>query len=115
MKIFRYFILFAFIVLSFPAYAMDGGHTCEHHENTIEHLQMCVAHHVDQGGILRGLQAKLNAAQNADDRGQPHVAVNNLEAFINLVEAQAGKHIAVEHADHMIQHANAVITMLSSS
>lgn len=115
MKIFGYFILFVFIVMSFPVYAGNGDHTCEHHANTIDHLQMCVSHHVDHNGILRALQAKLNAAQKADDRDQTHVAINNLEAFINLVEAQSGKSIAVEHANHMIQHAEAVIDALSSS
>jgi len=37
--------------------------------------------------------AKLNAAQKAVDRGQPSVAVSNLSAFVQAVEAQSGKHI----------------------
>lgn len=113
MKIFRYFILLVVIVMSLPVYAMDGGSTCEHHEDTIAHLQMCVSHHVEQDGILRALQAQLNAAQNAYDQGQIPVAINNLKAFINLVEAQSGKQI-IEHADHIIKHATAVIDALNS-
>ena len=42
--------------------------------------------------------AKLDAAQAAFDRGQTHVAVNLLNAFINEVNAQSGKHIAADHA-----------------
>jgi hypothetical protein len=39
--------------------------------------------------------------------------VNILQAFIQNVEAQAGKHIVAEHAEHLAMHATEVVTALS--
>jgi hypothetical protein len=36
-----------------------------------------------------------------------------LQAFIQNVEAQAGKHIVAEHAGHLVEHATMVIAALS--
>ncbi len=58
--------------------------------------------------------AKLHAAQAAEDRGQTATAVNLLGAFINEVQAQAGKYIAQPHAQHMIMHAQMVIQALEN-
>lgn len=87
------------------------------HAPTIAALRTCVQHAADQGyidnaGVTRSLLAKLDAAQKAADHGQPSVAINNLEAFIHELEAQSGKHIAPEHADHMRTHAQDVIAAL---
>ncbi|MAU12380.1 MAG: hypothetical protein CL607_21330 [Anaerolineaceae bacterium] len=114
------FSIVALILLfvAIPVFAHDDGHTCPHSGATITDLSNCVAHagtvgHIDNAGVLQGLQAKLAAASNAYDRGQISVAINNLKAFINLVEAQAGKHIDATHAGHMIHHAQHVIDALS--
>ena len=56
--------------------------------------------------------AKLDTAEAAQGRGQTEVAVNLLEAFIQAVNAQAGKHILQPHADHLVMHAYAVIQSL---
>ena len=106
------------LVAAVPIYAHDDGHTCPHSGATITDLSNCVAHagamgHIDNAGVLQGLQAKLAAASRAYDRGQVSVAVNNLNAFINLVDAQAGKHIDAAHAAHMIHHAQRVIDALT--
>ncbi|MBZ0300365.1 MAG: hypothetical protein K8J31_11510 [Anaerolineae bacterium] len=91
---------------------------CPGHEgNTIASLAECVSHaasegHITNAGIAKSLLAKLNAAQSALDRGQPSVAINTLEAFIREVQAQAGKHIHLEHAGHMVEHARRVIAAL---
>ena len=37
---------------------------------------------------------------------------NLLHAFINEVNAQAGKHIVADHAIHLVDHAGNVITAL---
>jgi hypothetical protein len=84
---------------------------------TIASLEDCVTHclnmgHIDNAGIANSLLAKLNAAQAAEDRGQTSVAISILEAFINEVTAEAGKHIDTMHADHMVMHAEAVIAAL---
>jgi hypothetical protein len=85
---------------------------------TIAALQDCVNHavtmgHIDNAGVAHSLQAKLGAAQAAQDRGQVGVAVNVLGAFINEVQAQSGQHIQAEHAAHMIMHAQMVIEALT--
>jgi hypothetical protein len=84
---------------------------------TIAALTTCVEHAVSQGlitsqGVANSLLAKLNAAQAAQDRGQTSVAINDLQAFINEVQAQAGKHIDAMHAQHMVVHAQVVIQAL---
>ena len=122
MKILSVLLLVAVLsMLVVPsALAMDGmeGECPHHHEPTIEALHHCVHHaeemgHITNAGVAKALHAKLDAAQAALDRGQPDVAVNNLEAFINQVEAQAGKSIDAEHAGHMIMHAEMVIASIS--
>ena len=100
-----------------PAFAMEGE--CDHDPTTIGSLVHCVHHaqemgHIANAGVGKALLAKLNAAQAAVDRGQPAVAVNLLNAFINQVQAQSGVHIGATHADHMIMHAQSVITELGN-
>jgi hypothetical protein len=84
---------------------------------TIASLTTCVEHASSQGlitsqGVANRLLAKLNAAQAALDRGQTSVAINELQAFIHEVQAQAGKHIDSMHAQHMVMHAQVVIQAL---
>ena len=108
----------AIISLTFPTLALaSDDHECAH-EPTVESLHHCVLHaaeagHIDNPGVTTSLLSKLDAAQGALDLGQTDVAVNILQGFIHAVEAQAGKHIDEEHAAHMIEHANMVITALS--
>jgi hypothetical protein len=84
---------------------------------TIAALTTCVEHAASQGiidnqGVANSLLAKLDAAHAALDRGQKSVAINNLQAFISEVQAQAGKHIDSLHAQHMVLHAQLVIQAL---
>jgi len=84
---------------------------------TIASLTTCVEHAASQGlitsqGVANSLLAKLDAAQAAFDRGQTSVAINDLQAFIYEVQAQAGKHIDSMHAQHMVMHAQLVIQAL---
>ena len=61
------------------------------------------------------LLAKINAAISALDRGNPNdakVAMNNLKALINQVEAQTGKKITPEVAEAIITAANQIIAAL---
>ena len=75
---------------------------------------------VDLGHIdpkLEGsLLAKVNAALSALEKDKPNaakVAMNNLKALINQVEAQTGKKIAPEAAAEIIQQANTIIAILA--
>jgi hypothetical protein len=114
------FLLLALLTaaLAAPAFASEE-HMCAHEMNTVESLQHCVHHalemgHITNADIANALQAKLDGAQAALDRGQPDVAINLLNAFVNQVQAQAGVHIDPMHAEHMIMHAQMVIMALAS-
>ncbi len=74
---------------------------------------------VDSGNIAPELEGsllvKIDAALAALDRGNPNdakVAMNNLKALINQVEAQTGKKITAEAAAEIIQRANEIIAVL---
>lgn len=89
------------------------------HAPTIAALRSCVQHaiehgHIDNPGVGQSLLAKLDSAQRSVDRSQPAVAINQLEAFIHELDAQAGTHIETEHAAHMRTHAQEVIVALSA-
>ena len=116
---------FPFIVLTIVALSLaiaapvvaHEGDTCAHDVATVAALRECVEHaahhgHIDNAGVARSLLATLDAAQSAVDQGRNATAIRHLEAFIHEVEAQAGKHIVAEHADHLIEHTEAVIQTL---
>ena len=89
------------------------------HAPTIASLEACVEQCAEQGfinnqGVTTSLLAKLNAAQAALDQGQTSVAIHQLGAFIQEVQAQAGKHIEATHAQHMMMHAQMVIQALEN-
>lgn len=64
---------------------------------------------IDNQGIITSLLAKLDAAQKLIDNGKIDQAKNMLEAFINEVQAQSGKHIAPEAADTLTESAEYLI------
>jgi hypothetical protein len=108
-------VLFA-LVAPLPASAQEMD-DCPH-TATIESLRTCVQHaadhgHIDNPGVVQSLIAKLNTAEAALDRRQDAVAINMLKAFVRELNAQSGKHIAVEHATHLRMHAEHVIASLS--
>ncbi|MGE5138766.1 MAG: FIMAH domain-containing protein, partial [Rudaea sp.] len=64
---------------------------------------------IDDASVRDSLLDKLNAAQAALDRGDIKTATNQLNAFINQVKAQSGKHITRDAAALLIADANYVI------
>lgn len=107
----------ACLLLGVPA--ASRGECPEPMGHTIASLRECVLHaaedgHIDGATVLQSLLAKIDAAQVAYDRGQIATAVYLLRAFIQEVEALAGKQIDAEHAAHMIEHAGHVIEAISS-
>ena len=54
---------------------------------------------IDNAGIAGALQSKLSAALNALNSGQAQVEVNTLQALLNQLRAQAGKHIKTACVD----------------
>ncbi|HBY93080.1 MAG TPA: hypothetical protein DEP84_03800 [Chloroflexi bacterium] len=103
------------LVATGPAFAQMTDE-CPH-TPTVASLRECVQHaagagFIDNAGVAQSLLAQLDAAQAAVDRGQPAVAANILVAFIQELSAQAGQHIAAEHAVHLQLHAQHVIEAL---
>jgi hypothetical protein len=87
---------------------------------TVAALRDCVTHAtteglIDNASVAHSLFAKIDAAQAAVERGQRAVAANILEAFVQEVQAQAGRHIDATHAAHMIMHAQIVIAALRAT
>jgi hypothetical protein len=116
------FVVLALFVLTLvtvsPALAQEGG--CSHDEATIESLHHCVQHaltegHIDNAGVAQSLLAKLDSAQAALDRGKTEAAIKKLQAFMQEVAAQSGKHIVAEHAGHLLEHAQHVLDALRAN
>ncbi len=63
---------------------------------------------VDNQGVTRDLLSKVNAAEAAAARGDSKAAMNILDAFVNQVKAQAGKHISKPAASLLITDASYV-------
>jgi 2',3'-cyclic-nucleotide 2'-phosphodiesterase (5'-nucleotidase family) len=67
---------------------------------------------IDNASIRSSLLDKLNTAQTYLNQGNNKAAKNALQAFINAVLAQKGKHIKANAADLLITDANWVIANL---
>ncbi len=67
---------------------------------------------IDNRGVVGSLISKINAAINMMDNDQTKPAENILNAFINSVYAQAGKHISLEAAEILITDAQYIISQL---
>jgi hypothetical protein len=65
-------------------------------------------------GIEQSLRAKLEAAGRAVDRGNDGAARGQLNAFVNQVSAQRGRHIDAEDADPLMQSAEAIMSLLGT-
>ena len=63
-------------------------------------------------GITNSLDAKLNAALDSVNRGNDNAAVNQLNAFINEVNAQTGNKITEAQSQLLITDAQAIINAL---
>ena len=68
--------------------------------------------HIANEGVANSLLAKLDAAQAAYHRGAIALAIRQLRALAHEIEAQAGRQIPAEHADHLAEHIENVITAL---
>ena len=82
-------------------------------------LELFITGEVEAGNIdakiAGSLLAKVEAALSALEKGTPNaetVAINNLNALVNQVEAQTDKKITAEVAAEIIQNANDIIAEL---
>jgi len=66
-------------------------------------------------GITTSLDAKLNGALGSLDAGHNRAAVNQLNAFINEVDAQSGKKIPLPQAEALTTFAQGIINVIVSS
>ena len=64
---------------------------------------------IDDAGIRDSLLDKLNTAQAYLDQGKVKAAKDALQAFINAVKSQSGKHITTDAANLLIADARWVI------
>jgi len=89
----------------------EGGPTTQTRDDLIEKVDALIDE-VEKGpinnkGIVQSLIAKLKACEQKISKGQFKTAMNILNAFINHVEAQSGKHIEDEDfALELIDEAN---------
>jgi hypothetical protein len=54
----------------------------------------CALGWIDSAGVCNSLDAKLRAAKKSIERGASGTAINQLNAFLNELEAQKGKHVS---------------------
>ncbi|BAB07682.1 BH3963 [Halalkalibacterium halodurans C-125] len=64
--------------------------------------QQFVELHNGEAHIVEGLQSKLVAAKNANEKGNTRARDNQLKAFVNQVNSQSGKAFSSEHAEILI-------------
>ncbi|HQK55177.1 MAG TPA: PKD domain-containing protein, partial [Methanolinea sp.] len=79
-------------------------------QEAIENLEDYIVNLNLDMGITNSLTAKLGAAISSLDRGNENAALNQLNAFINSVEAQRGKKLTNEQADALILEVNRIIS-----
>jgi hypothetical protein len=70
---------------------------------------------IDNVGVYNSLISKLNAVLSALDKSKTSLAIQNLQAFVNEVNAQSGKHITAEAAMLLVTDAQWIIEQLQSS
>ena len=70
---------------------------------------------IDNAGVYNALLSKLEAFEAGVGRGKNNSAANVLQAFINQVTAQSGKHITTEAAALLIADAEWIIAHLPPS
>ena len=70
---------------------------------SIESILQLIQQQIDHKGTANSLITKLLNAQKAIDKGKTHTADNIINAYINHIEAQTGKHIPTELAQTLIQ------------
>ena len=63
-----------------------------------ESLRILTGHYSNKRGVAHGLIAKLDAAQAAEERGDPHAKAEELRAFAHQVKAQTGKALKLTEA-----------------
>ena len=68
----------------------------------IESIIPLIEQQIDHKGIANSLIVKLRNAQKAIEKDHPHTADNIINAYINELEAQTGKHIPTELAQSLI-------------
>jgi len=68
-----------------------------------------------KGGIENSLTSKLNNTIKSLEKGQDNAAVNQLNAFINNIEALRGKELTDDEADELIVATQEIISSINSA
>jgi len=64
-------------------------------------------------GTKQSLTSKLNNAVSSSEKGNENAAINQINAFINEVNAQRGKKIPTTQADELIRQARSIIDVIN--
>lgn len=89
---------------TFKSAAVDRAGNSEQEQVSIqivadfESLSSLTDQVVTQKGVVQSLQAKLRAARMSKEKDNDQAANNQLQAYVNEVEAQAGKSVGLDHA-----------------
>lgn len=92
----------------------DSSITFEHTIHTCSELRqdldICYElKDISNKGIYNSLSKKVDNAEKQEEKGKYNTAINHINAFINEVEAQRGKHVREDAADILIEDAEALI------
>ena len=110
------------LVLNFSAFGLQGlGDESWGLDNVLVYCPTEETEHIIEDieemglpqGVENSLVSKLENAIDSMERGQYNAAANQLNAFINQVEAQRGKKITEEQADELIAAAQWIIDNIS--
>lgn len=91
------------------------GTPLERIDDLIAQIQALAAAKVLNGGQANSMIVKLQAAKNSIQNGQTHTAINQLQAFINEVNAYiAGGMLTTQQGEDLIAEAEIIILLLQS-
>jgi hypothetical protein len=68
---------------------------------------------INNKGIANSLISKLETARVQLDKGKSKQAINALEAFLNELEAQKGKHVTIDVYEYLRENVGAIIEQIS--
>jgi hypothetical protein len=68
---------------------------------------------VNNKGIANSLISKLETARAQLDKGKSKQAINALEAFLNELEAQRGKHVNIDAYEYLRENVMSIIEQIS--
>jgi hypothetical protein len=87
-------------------------------DDPLAHLPTCITHHyemgdIDKEGVYQSLLSKAQNAVSSEGQGNTDATINLLNAIINELQAQEGRHVTESAAGMLINHAQMSINQIS--